>query len=106
MRLEFDVFGLSPWFCAVFQHDFPKTDRLDGANVAAKEAADAFIVVAVRTAGRFVPFHGLVGAIIARDVASSAADAFIFVDLGIDDVVAVEFLGGDDVGVGLSDEFF
>ena len=87
-------------FSAFFEDALPKGDRAHRADQSAEQAADAFAFVAMRAPLFFVPAHRLVGSIVARDDATAAADAFIFVDGRIDDVVAVEVLGGDDVAVG------
>ena len=87
-------------FPAFFEDALPKGDRAHRADQSAEQATDAFAFVAMRAPLFFVPAHRLVGSIVARDDATAAADAFIFVDGRIDDVVAVEVLGGDDVAVG------
>ena len=70
------------------------------ANVPTQQASHTFFCVAMRCAGFLIPFHRLMSAVITGDVAAATANAFIKMDVRVDDVATVKILRGDDIGIG------
>ena len=58
-----------------------------------EQTADALIVIALGLAGVFVPLHRLVGAIITRNHAASAAHAFVEIDRWINLIIPIQAFG-------------
>lgn len=69
---------------------FCDSDGASWTNESAQMTSDAFLSIDVRFAGHMVKCHCLMSAIAAREVATSAADAYLAVHIGICHGFAIE----------------
>ncbi|CNT57637.1 Uncharacterised protein [Salmonella enterica subsp. enterica serovar Bovismorbificans] len=65
----------------------------------AQQTTDAFFRIAMRRAAVFIPLHRLMTAVIAGDIATSAADAFLLINPRIDDIAAIEVFRRDNIAI-------
>src|SRR5574344_1570077 len=106
LELEDDVLFLPFASSAFLELDLAFANGADRADMTAEQAPYAFIVVALRLPSVLVPFHRLVGSIVAADDAAAASDALIEIDMGIDLIIAIERFSRDDILVGKTDQVF
>ena len=100
MAFHCDIDGLS----AFLPLDFARSDAiLNRAYVQAEMAADA-IVIEHGPSLLLIPVDGLMGGVIAGDIASSAADAFFMVEFRQDFEIPVQVFGRNDIAQRDSDE--
>ena len=77
------------FFLSLLKLHFSEINTTHRADVAAKQTTNALLGITMRCAAFLTPFHRLMTAVVAGNIAAPTADAFIKIDVGIHDITTV-----------------